>query len=1016
MSLATAAAAKAADEVRRAAASGGASASGPRQMKKMKKSSSVRQMAAGFQQPEPKLEPEPEPEPEQPQQRPPFLSLDDDDVPASTSVRGRSQLFSREISLGTEAGIDAILSIAPEHRCEADIDSLQQWSETVDGALFRHLTSSTVRREICKSLRGEAAAHNTVLYRSGEATDKFYVVVKGEVTTEAAADGGGAQVQHLAGTCFGADGGGGGVRTATAIVTDDSFLGFLSRFDYVRIVPSESGSELAELRTTNSAAASKSHWAGLDGGAAPMPVSPDRLVRGSPAPVNVRAETTPSAVGVSVDARSSPSDGTATEEARTAAAARRTFAGAKLLEHDPELEPEPEQARGGRLPVRMTADTVVAKFIGEGKLGLVYGDRWPYISSIRPGSPGAQVENLTEGCRLLSINGMGVDGIPYKDTAPLVRSRPVQLIFARPPVAGAQSIVAQLAAHGSRLSPQPPLRTSHSRQTDSIRRTSHSGRETVGARMAAEKAQEEQDHILQAGKFRAKPAPKAVHSPKLRDSSPREAAAAQAYQKRQQAAAARAAPAPSRSLFARPRQKKQQQQQPKQAQIPADSRLLQPVAPGKEREPPSAHERTRALDTHSSVALHMSTEERRSHERSAIQATLRQAMHAQRSVFGQTIHDPSDAFAAFDRDGSGKLSPDELFKALQRLGLGLGEQQLSLLGAFLDEDGDGEVDYGELLSFLSDGHEESTAVQTHPLPTQQRQTAQALQAGADDDPDADAPAPPPAPLWSDELEAPAPTTADTRTLGEALEPEPESEPDVIDRSCWEYDRPGKGWQAYDDEAQQQLRSSFAADPNGTCAFQQTAHMPASDDEVFNYKVDFSTGPNFKVQLFKPFDTDRVALWDVRRRDSSWCLTHEARDGADAPLRILCIDGGGSKGLIPAITMQKIEQMCAPHQIHELFDVVAGTSTGGILALGTCIAGATAEEMAEVYETRSDEIWTTKRGGGSWNFLSAQAQYDAAKLTAILKESSVGRDGTTQVGIEHFLPCFKSIILVYFGLL
>ena len=434
------------------------------------------------------------------------------------------------------------------------------------------------------------------------------------------------------------------------------------------------------------------------------------------------------------------------------------------------------------------------------------------------------------------------------------------------------------------------------------------------------------------------------------------------------------------------------------------------------KEPPSAHERTRALDTHSSAALHMSTEERRSHERSAIQATLRQAMHAQRSVFGQTIHDPSDAFAAFDRDGSGKLSPDELFKALQRLGLGLGEQQLSLLGAFLDEDGDGEVDYGELLSFLSDGHEESTAVQTHPLPTQQRQTAQALQAGADDDPDADAPAPPPAPLWSDELEAPAPTTADTRTLGEALEPEPESEPDVIDRSCWEYDRPGKGWQAYDDEAQQQLRSSFAADPNGTCAFQQTAHMPASDDEVFNYKVDFSTGPNFKVQLFKPFDTDRVALWDVRRRDSSWCLTHEARDGADAPLRILCIDGGGSKGLIPAITMQKIEQMCAPHQIHELFDVVAGTSTGGILALGTCIAGATAEEMAEVYETRSDEIWTTKRGGGSWNFLSAQAQYDAAKLTAILKESSVGRDGTTQVGIEHFLPCFKSIILVYFGLL
>ena len=48
--------------------------------------------------------------------------------------------------------------------------------------------------------------------------------------------------------------------------------------------------------------------------------------------------------------------------------------------------------------------------------------------------------------------------------------------------------------------------------------------------------------------------------------------------------------------------------------------------------------------------------------------------------------------------------------------------------------------------------------------------------------------------------------------------------------------------------------------------------------------------------------------------------------------VLKTAGGGSKGLIPAMIMQRIEQLCSPHQIHELFDVVAGTSTGGILAL------------------------------------------------------------------------------------
>ena len=120
---------------------------------------------------------------------------------------------------------------------------------------------------------------------------------------------------------------------------------------------------------------------------------------------------------------------------------------------------------------------------------------------------------------------------------------------------------------------------------------------------------------------------------------------------------------------------------------------------------------------------------------------------------------------------------------------------------------------------------------------------------------------------SDELEAPAPTAADTRALGEALEPEPESEPEVIDRSVWECDA-GKGWQAYDDEAQQQLRSAFAADPNGACSFQQTVHMPASGNykaktQVFNYQVDFSAGPNFKQLNSKSNKTRNVRRYSTK---------------------------------------------------------------------------------------------------------------------------------------------------------
>jgi uncharacterized protein len=51
-----------------------------------------------------------------------------------------------------------------------------------------------------------------------------------------------------------------------------------------------------------------------------------------------------------------------------------------------------------------------------------------------------------------------------------------------------------------------------------------------------------------------------------------------------------------------------------------------------------------------------------------------------------------------------------------------------------------------------------------------------------------------------------------------------------------------------------------------------------------------------------------------------------------PLRILAIDGGGIRGIIPAVVLAAIEKQ-AGKPVCELFDLIAGTSTGGILALG-----------------------------------------------------------------------------------
>jgi patatin-like phospholipase/acyl hydrolase len=49
------------------------------------------------------------------------------------------------------------------------------------------------------------------------------------------------------------------------------------------------------------------------------------------------------------------------------------------------------------------------------------------------------------------------------------------------------------------------------------------------------------------------------------------------------------------------------------------------------------------------------------------------------------------------------------------------------------------------------------------------------------------------------------------------------------------------------------------------------------------------------------------------------------------LKVLSIDGGGARGLIPVRLLEEIETQCQ-QPIHKLFDVIAGTSTGAVVSL------------------------------------------------------------------------------------
>jgi uncharacterized protein len=79
------------------------------------------------------------------------------------------------------------------------------------------------------------------------------------------------------------------------------------------------------------------------------------------------------------------------------------------------------------------------------------------------------------------------------------------------------------------------------------------------------------------------------------------------------------------------------------------------------------------------------------------------------------------------------------------------------------------------------------------------------------------------------------------------------------------------------------------------------------------------------------------------------------------VKVLCIDGGGIRGLIPALVLAEIEQRTG-RRIAELVDLVAGTSTGGILACGLTRPGPdgrplySAQELAGIYVEEGPRIF------------------------------------------------------------
>jgi len=103
-------------------------------------------------------------------------------------------------------------------------------------------------------------------------------------------------------------------------------------------------------------------------------------------------------------------------------------------------------------------------------------------------------------------------------------------------------------------------------------------------------------------------------------------------------------------------------------------------------------------------------------------------------------------------------------------------------------------------------------------------------------------------------------------------------------------------------------------------------------------------------------------------------------------RVLTIDGGGIKGVYPLAFLASVEEK-TDVKAATFFDLIVGTSTGGIIALGLGL-GWSAQELLEMYRSLGERVFANSVWGrikGAWRHWML-SKYDSEPLRELLHES------------------------------
>jgi hypothetical protein len=166
------------------------------------------------------------------------------------------------------------------------------------------------------------------------------------------------------------------------------------------------------------------------------------------------------------------------------------------------------------------------------------------------------------------------------------------------------------------------------------------------------------------------------------------------------------------------------------------------------------------------------------------------------------------------------------------------------------------------------------------------------------------------------------------------------------------------------------------------------HVEVRGSSIDSYDAWVVRGPRGEVYPIEDAEfrrtyveiTERPASYRKRTRDEHW-----SADGT--PKRVLALDGGGVRGILTVGYLERVEEILrgrhggsAGFRLSHYFDLIAGTSTGAIIA--ACLAkGMAVSDVRDLYQKLAGSIF--KRSPFRWGIL--RARYGANQLREYLKD-------------------------------